>query len=81
MSAFTIDQIADAIYNGVVMTLAYDPDLDTLAEARRVNQTTGWTIEESLDDKIRGDVMRYENVRVSDDKLIAAHALATEWLQ
>jgi hypothetical protein len=80
MAAFTVEQIAGAIYNGVIASLAFDPDMDTLAEARKINDGAGWTIEESLDNNLRGNVMRYEGVRVGDAKLIAAHDLALTWL-
>lgn len=80
MAGFTSEQIANAIYNGVITGLAYDPDLDTLAEARRINSGEGWTIEESLDNRIQGDIIRYEGVRVSDAAVDAAHDLAIAWL-
>lgn len=80
MASFTTEQIADAIYSGVFTLLAYDPDVDTLAEARKINSGAGWTIEESLDNNIRGNVVRYEGVRVNDERLIAAHKLALTWL-
>jgi excisionase family DNA binding protein len=76
---FTVEQIAGRIYDRVLTMLAYT-EIDTLAEARKINSGDGWTIEESLDNKIRGNVMRYEGVRVSDEKLVAAHTLALEWL-
>lgn len=81
MATFTIEQIAGCIYDGCIMSLAHDPGLDTLAEARRINAGSGWTIEESLDNQLRGNVTRYEGVRVSDEKLVAAHKLALSWLE
>lgn len=77
---YTIEEIASRIYDGVLMTLAYDPDMNTLAEARRINNGGGWTIERSMDSSLRGNVERFEGVRVSDDKLVKAHALALSWL-
>lgn len=79
MATFTVEQIANCIYNGCISSLAYNPDLDTLAAARRINEGDGWTIEESLDNQLRGNVMRYEGVRVSDAKLVKAHTLALSW--
>lgn len=74
---FTTDQIALAIYSGCITALAYDADFDTLAEARRINNGDGWTIDESAP---LGNITRYEGVRVSDEKLVAAHTIALGWL-
>lgn len=77
MTTFTIEEIAMRIHDGVLLTLALDPDLDTLAAARRINDGDGWTIERSAG---RGNVTRFEGVRVKDEKLVAAHDLALSWL-
>lgn len=76
MKSFTTEQIANAIYNGCIASLAFDPELDTLVEARKINNSSGWIIEESAP---LGSVTRYEGVRVSDAKLVAAHQLALTW--
>lgn len=77
MPTFTTEEIADRIYDGCLMTLAHDPDLDTLALARQINNGEGWTIERSAP---LGNVTRFEGVRISDEKLVAAHGLALAWL-
>lgn len=73
-----INHIAGIIYSNILLQLAYTPDLDTLAEARRINNGDGWTFDESLDNKIRGNIIRHEGVRLSDENLMKAHELAME---
>jgi hypothetical protein len=77
---FTTEEIATRIFEGCILTLASDPELDTLALARQINNGDGWTIERSADDTTRGNITRFEGVQVSDDQLVAAHTLALSWL-
>lgn len=81
MTTFTTEEIAGRIYDGCILSLAHDPDLDTLAEARKINAGIGWRIERSVDNQLRGNVAYFEGVRVSDEKLVAAHTLALSWLE
>lgn len=80
MAHFTTDQIAGAMYGYIETTMIYSPDTDIYAEIKRINSNEGFTIEESLDNNIRGDVMRYEGVRVSEDRLKAAYDVAYAWM-
>lgn len=80
MAHFTTDQIAGAMYDYIETTMIYSPDTDIYAEIKRINSNEGFTIEESLDNNIRGDVVRYEGVRVSEDRLKAAYDMAYAWM-
>lgn len=56
--------------------LEFEPDY-TIADARRVNDSdTGWTIETSAP---LGNVVRHENVFLSDEDLDKAYKLAERW--
>lgn len=72
-----IERVATLIRENILSMLAYDPDLDTLAEARKVNNGAGWTIEESAP---LGNILRTEGVSLSDADLVAAHDLAVSQL-
>lgn len=74
MMIITRERLAKAIYNHVIHSSAYD-DIDTLMEARRINETEGWTFETSAP---LGGVLVTEGVRVSGDFLIEAHQYAID---
>lgn len=82
MAHFTTDQLAGAMYGYVETMMIYSPDTDVYAEVKKINDGDGdgFVIEESIDRNIRGNVMRYEGVRVSEDRLKAAYDLAYSWM-
>ena len=80
MATFTTDQIAGAMYGYVETMMIYSPDTDMYAEIQRINSGEGFVIEESLDNNIRGNIIRYEGVQVSDDRLREAYNMAYSWM-
>lgn len=67
----TTETIAWAISEQIGGLLAYGGDMFTWRDARRVNETTGWTLEEGGGQA--GWVVRHEGVRLADDRLIVAY--------
>lgn len=70
-----IEHVAGLINNNVFPLAAYsDESIEQIA--RRINQTTGWTWEDSAP---LGSVTRTEGAVLSDTELAAALRLAEEW--
>ena len=80
MATFTTDQLAGAMYGYIETMMIYSPDTDALAEVQRINSNEGFTIDISNDNKLRGDITRYEGVRVSEERVAAAYNRTIEWM-
>jgi hypothetical protein len=54
---------------------------DTWEDVARINKYPGWTVEFNLDNKLRGNFVRYEGISLDDDDMARVRALVDRWIE
>lgn len=88
MAVNPIPHVAELIAVQIEGSLMYNDPMWTLADARAVNETTGWTFETSVTDPGRDPLnnwVRHQEIVLDEATLIAAYIrgwrVAMEWSQ